>query len=411
MRETVKTELLAPAGNFEKLKTAIHFGADAVYIGGSEFSLRANAGNFSDAQIKEACAYAKARGKKVYAAVNVFAKNDDFLRLPEYLQSLQEAGVDGMIVTDPGVIEFCKKYAPVSEIHISTQANTTNKYAAKFWAEQGANRIVLARETSLAEIKEIRDYLPDDVQIEAFVHGAMCISYSGRCLLSAALAGRSGNRGDCVQACRWEYEITEKNRKGERLPVCEDDRGTYILNSKDLNMLAHIGELIDAGVCSFKIEGRMKSQYYVASVVNAYRKAIDGFSRDADYAIPDMLAAELEKNSHRDYTTGFYYGEKDSVCADTSQPKCDWEFTASVKGYDEERKAIIVEQRNRFAAGDELEILSPDEKYFCRTLKISDMYDDSGAKVDDAKLVQQILYIPADLRLQKGDILRKRVLK
>ena len=176
-------------------------------------------------------------------------------------------------------------------------------------------------------------------------------------------------------------------------------------------MLAHIGELIDAGVCSFKIEGRMKSQYYVASVVNAYRKAIDGFSRDADYAIPDMLAAELEKNSHRDYTTGFYYGEKDSVCADTSQPKCDWEFTASVKGYDEERKAIIVEQRNRFAAGDELEILSPDEKYFCRTLKISDMYDDSGAKVDDAKLVQQILYIPADLRLQKGDILRKRVLK
>lgn len=411
MRETVKTELLAPAGDFEKLKTALHFGADAVYVGGSEFSLRANAKNFTEEQLIEACRYVRERGKKIYVAVNVFAKNSDFDKLPEYLAFLQSAGVHGVIVTDPGVICFCKKYAPVLEIHISTQANTTNKYSAKFWADQGAKRIVLARETSLAEIKEIRDYLPDDVQIETFVHGAMCISYSGRCLLSAALSGRSGNRGDCVQACRWEYEITEKNRKGERLPIYEDGRGTYILNSKDLNMLEHVGELIESGVYSFKIEGRMKSQYYVASVVNAYHQAIDGFSADKNYKVPDLLVSELEKNSHRDYTTGFYYGEKDSVCAETSQPKCDWEFTASVLGYDEEKKAIVVQQRNRFRNGDVLEILSPDKKYFGKTIEIKEMYDGTGAKIDDAKLVQQTIYIPSDFRLEKDDILRKRVLK
>ncbi len=408
MCETVKTELLAPAGDFEKLKTALHFGADAVYVGGSNFSLRANAKNFSREQLKEACRYVGERGKKIYVAVNVFAKNDDFAALPEYLAYLQEIGVDGVIVTDPGVIEFCKKYAPVLEIHISTQANTTNKYAAKFWADQGAKRIVLARETSLAEIREIRDYLPDDVQIEAFVHGAMCISYSGRCLLSAVLAGRSGNRGDCVQACRWEYEITEKNRKGQRLPVFEDDRGTYILNSKDLNMLEHIGELVDSGVYSFKIEGRMKSQYYVASVVNAYRKAIDGFAADKNYKVPPLLSAELEKNSHRDYTTGFYFGEKDSVCTDTSQPECDYEFIALVKGYDE-KKGVAVEMRNRFRVGDTLEILSPDDRYFGKTLEVKEIYDENGNAVSDAKLVQQTLYIPTGYALGKDDILRKKV--
>ena len=411
MRETVRTELLAPAGDIEKLKTALHFGADAVYVGGSEFSLRANAKNFSKEQLTAACAYVKERGKKIYVAVNVFAKNEDFGKLPEYLAFLQEAGVNGVIVTDPGVIVFCKKYAPVLEIHISTQANTTNKYSARFWADMGAKRIVLARETTLKEIKEIREYLPESVEIEAFVHGAMCISYSGRCLLSAALAGRSGNRGDCVQACRWEYEITEKNRKGERLPIYEDDRGTYILNSKDLNMLTHIGELIDAGVYSFKIEGRMKSQYYVASVVNAYRQAIDGFTADKNYKVPALLSEELEKNSHRDYTTGFYYGEKDSVCSETSQPVCDWEFTAQVVGYDGEKGAVKVEQRNRFRAGDTLEILSPDKNYFGRTLEVKEMYDESGAPLDDAKLVQQTVYIPTEYKLGKGDILRKRVLK
>ena len=230
-------------------------------------------------------------------------------------------------------------------------------------------------------------------------------------LLSAALAGRSGNRGDCVQACRWEYEITEKNRKGERLPIYEDDRGTYILNSKDLNMLSHIGELIDAGVYSFKIEGRMKSQYYVASVVNAYRQAIDGFIADKNYEVPALLSEELEKNSHRDYTTGFYYGEKDSVCSDTSQPKCDWEFTALVTGYDENKGAVALQQRNRFRTGDVLEILSPDKKYFGKTLKIEEMYDENGAALDDAKLVQQTVYVPTEYKLAKGDILRKRVLK
>ncbi len=409
MCEIVKTELLAPAGDFEKLKTALHFGADAVYVGGSEFSLRANAKNFTKQQLEEACSYVRERGKKIYVAVNVFAKNGDFDKLPKYLAFLQKAGVHGVIVSDPGVIEFCKKYAPVLEIHISTQANTTNKYSAKFWADQGAKRIVLARETSLKEVGEIRDYLPSDVQIEAFVHGAMCISYSGRCLLSAVLAGRSGNRGDCVQACRWEYEITEKNRKGERLPILEDDRGTYILNSKDLNMLGHIGELIESGVYSFKIEGRMKSQYYVASVVNAYRKAIDGFASDKNYKVPALLSAELEKNSHRDYTTGFYYGEKDSVCLETSQPKCDYAFIALVEGYDDAKGAVCVQQRNRFAVGDVLEILSPDDRYFGKTIEVNQIFDENGNSIDDAKLVQQKLYISTEYRLGKDDILRKKV--
>lgn len=407
--KVTKPELLAPAGDFEKLKTAFHFGADAVYIGGDEFSLRANAKNFGTEQIKEACKYAHDRGKKVYVAVNVFAKNADFEKLEKYLPALQEAGVDAVIVSDAGVVQLCKKCAPSLEIHISTQANITNKYAAAFWAQQGAKRIVLARETTMAEIKEIRDYLPADVEIEAFVHGAMCISYSGRCLLSAFLTGRSGNRGDCVQACRWEYEITEKSRKGERLPICEDDRGTYILNSKDLNMLAHVSELIKNGVSSFKIEGRMKSQYYVASVVNAYRKAIDGCMSDPDFVPSENLVNELYKNSHRDYTTGFYYGEKDSVCTSTSQPACDYEFIAQVVGYDEDKKMLAVEQRNRFCVGDELEVLSPDDRYFDKILKVKSIFDAEGNEITDAKLVQQTVYIPTDFRLGKRDILRRQV--
>lgn len=410
-KEMIKTELLAPAGDMEKLKTAIHFGADAVYIGGDEFSLRANAKNFSIENIKIACDYVHEKGKKLYVAVNIFAKNDDFDRLPDYFVNLQKAGVDAVIVSDAGVLQICRQVAPSLEIHLSTQANTTNKYSALFWAKQGAKRIVLARETTMAEIKQIRDYLPSDIEIEAFVHGAMCISYSGRCLLSAFLTNRSGNRGDCVQACRWEYEITEKNRQGERLSICEDDRGTYILNSKDLNMLEHVGELIENGVYSFKIEGRMKSQYYVASVVNAYRKAIDGYYNDKNYKPDDNLVAELYKNSHRDYTTGFYYGEKDSVCTHTSQPKCDYEFIAQVVGYDDEKKLLAVEMRNRFSVGDTLEILSPDDNYFDKTICIEQMFDKDGNSVHDAKLVQQILYIPTEYKLEKRDILRKKVSK
>ena len=403
-------ELLAPAGDINKLKTAIHFGADAVYVGGSMFSLRANAKNFGKEELLEAIEYVHSAGKKIYVAVNIFAFNDDFEELKKYFVFLKEAKVDAVIISDPGVIAICKEVAPGLEIHLSTQANTTNKYAAKFWADNGVKRVVLARETKLEDIKGIREYLPDDVEIEAFVHGAMCISYSGRCLLSNALTGRSSNRGDCVQACRWEFEFYEKNRKGSPLTIGEDEKGTYILNSKDLNMIEHIDKLIEAGVYSFKVEGRMKSPYYVASVINAYRKAIDLYYKDPkNYKPSQALIDELFKNSHRDYTTGFYFGEKDSVCLETSQPKCDYEFIAEVRGYDEEKGMLIVEMRNRFQKGDVLEILSNNDEYWNKQLKIEEMYDEKGNPIDDAKLVQQKIYIKTDMKLTERDILRKRV--
>ena len=403
-------ELLAPAGDLNKLKTALHFGADAVYVGGNMFSLRANAKNFGEEEMKEAVEYTHSLGKKIYVAVNIFAFNSDFERLAKYFVFLESINVDAVIVSDPGVITVCKQVAPKLEIHLSTQANTTNKYAAKFWADNGVKRIVLARETPLKDISEMRQYLPKDIEIEAFVHGAMCISYSGRCLLSNALTGRSSNRGDCVQACRWEFEFYEKNRKGMPLTIGEEERGTYILNSKDLNMIEHIDKLIEAGVYSFKVEGRMKSPYYVASVINAYRKAIDLYYKDPkNYKPSQALIDELFKNSHRDYTTGFYFGEKDSVCLETSQPKCDYEFIAEVKGYDEEKGCIICEMRNRFKVGDTLEVLSNNDDYWNKQLTIEKMFDEKGNEIDDAKLVQQKILIKSDMRLSERDILRKRV--
>ncbi len=404
-----KVELLAPAGDMSKLKTALHFGADAVYVGGSKFSLRANAKNFDGESLKEAVEYTHSRGKKIYVAANIFADNKDFDGLEEYFVKLKEIGVDAAIISDPGVLALCKRVAPDLEIHLSTQANTTNKYAANFWAEQGVKRVVLARETRLEDIKEIRDYLPNDAEIEAFVHGAMCIAYSGRCLLSNALSGRSSNKGDCVQACRWEYSIVESKRGGNPLTIGQEERGTYLLNSKDLNMLAHIGELAESGVYSFKIEGRMKSPYYVASVVNAYRKAIDlYYEYGRDFAIPQYLADELYKNSHRDYTTGFYYGSADNVCLETSQPKCDYEFIAQVIGYREDIGMLEVEMRNRFRKGDKLEILSPSE-YWNDVLTVDKMFDADMNEIDDAKVVQQRIFIPTDKKLQELDILRKKV--
>lgn len=404
-----KVELLAPAGDMNKLMTALHFGADAVYVGGSKFSLRANAKNFDGEELQRAVEYTHARGKKIYVAVNVFADNKDFEGLDGYFKQLQDFGVDAVIISDAGVLSLCKQVAPKLEIHLSTQANTTNKYSARFWAEQGVKRIVLARETSLADIKDIRRFLPDDVEIEAFVHGAMCIAYSGRCLLSNALTGRSSNKGDCVQACRWEYSIVETKRGGNPLTIGQEERGTYLLNSKDLNMIAHVGELAESGVYSFKIEGRMKSPYYVASVVNSYRRAIDTYYRfGKDFELPKELIAELYKNSHRDYTTGFYFGDKDNVCLETSQPKCDYEFTAQVVGYREDLGMLEVEMRNRFKVGDKLEILSPDN-YWNEIIEIEKMYDSDMNAIDDAKIVQQHIFIPTDKKLKYLDILRKKV--
>ncbi len=395
-----KTELLAPAGSFEKLKTALNFGADAVYLGGKSFSLRSFSENFTPEELREGIKYAHERGRKVYVTVNIFAKNADFTALSDTLSYLQEVGADAALVTDPGVFSLAKKVAPKLKLHISTQANTTNAYAAKFWEEQGAERVVLARELSLAEISQIHAYCPD-LQLEAFVHGAMCISYSGRCLLSNYLAGRDSNRGACVQACRWKYTVRaqrEEGAQGGELEVQEDDRGTYLLNSKDLNMLPYLDELAKAGVCSFKIEGRMKSAYYLATVVNAYRRVMDGTLSVA------QAQTELKKVAHRAFTTAYAFGENaETVNYADSQESGTREYVADVL---EDGEYPLIQMRNRFKVGDELEILSPSDS-FNRRFTVQEMKDERGNAVADAKLVMQKLQLRCPYPLVKGDILRK----
>ena len=297
------------------------------------------------------------------------------------------------------------RIAPALPIHVSTQANVTNKYTAKFLCDMGVKRLVLARELSIAEIKEIRDYIPQDVEIETFVHGAMCISYSGRCLLSNYLTNRDSNRGACVQACRFEYSICEKSRNGEHYEIQEDDRGTYILNSKDLCMIRHINDLIDAGVTSFKIEGRMKSLYYVATVTNAYRRAIDDFINGKEF--DETLLLELEKTSHRRYTTGFYFGEKDKEYLEDSMPIQTHEFMAIVRE-DAKNGCVTIEQRNRFKVGDVLEVLSPNDTHN-KEVVVGEMFNMNGEKVEDASRVQELLSLQTSLNLKVGDILRKKI--
>ena len=387
-------ELLAPAGTFLKLKTAFKFGADAVYFAGKKFGLRAFAGNFEDDEIEKAVNYAHSLNKKVYITVNILAHEADFDGLKEYIEYLDKIGVDAVIVADVGIIKLIRDVAPNLDIHVSTQANVTNSYSAKFFQDMGVKRIVLARELSIEEIKKIHEAVPD-IELEAFVHGAMCISYSGRCLLSNYFTGRDSNRGACVQACRWEYTITEKSRQGQQFPIEEDERGTYILNSKDLCMIKHLKELEEAGVCSFKIEGRMKSEYYVACTVNAYRRAING---------EDVDISELEKSSHRLFTTGFYFGEKDKECFTSSSPVQTHEFMALVLE-DAKDGYVKIEQRNRFKVGDTLEVLSPDEN-FNKKIKVTEIKNLKGELIDDAKKVQEVLYLRTELALKEGDILR-----
>lgn len=402
-----KVELLAPAGSRSKLNTAFHFGADACYVAGTRFGLRAYADNFDADGLKSAVDFAHELGKKVYVTVNIFPRNDDFSDLKEYFVFLNSIGVDALIMTDAGAIMLCKSVAPELEIHLSTQANTTNGYTAKFWAEQGVKRVVLARETTIDDVKRTKDIVGDDLELEVFVHGAMCISYSGRCLLSNYLSTRDSNRGECVQACRWEYKMTEASREGEPLTMVEDDKGTYVMNSKDMNMLPYLDKLIDAGVSSFKIEGRMKSEYYVASAVNAYRRALDGYYETGIYSPSQSLIDELEKTSHRRYTTGFYFGARDTVCLDTSKPESDWLFVAEAKGYDKEKGCAVVEQRGRFKKGDVLEVLSADDNYL-KNIVVDEVYDEEGNLVEDCKLVQQTLFVKTDVALKPRDILRMK---
>lgn len=394
-------ELLAPAGNFEKFLTALHFGADAVYLAGNRFGLRAFAGNFSDEEMQEAVKIAHSFGKKVYITLNIIAKDEDFDGLKEYLEFLQNIKVDAVIVADIGVMEFVRKYAPKIDIHISTQANIINSYTAKFFADLGVKRLILARELSLEQIKNLRKNLPKEVEIEVFVHGAMCMAYSGRCLLSNYLTGRDSNHGECVQACRWKYYVREVSRDDE-LEVQEDEKGSYIFNSKDLNMLSHLQELKDAGVDSIKIEGRMKSSYYVATVVNAYRMALD--------MLPERPTEELEKEllkaSHRRYTTGFYFDEENRQFQEDSMPVQDSEFVA-IAVEDAKNGKVKVEMRNKFSVGDTLEILSPKKDCFNKNVTIKEIIDSTGEKIESAKKVQEIVEINMEYPILKGDILRR----
>ena len=396
----MNVELLAPAGNFEKLKTAFYFGADAAYVGGKDFSLRSFADNFTREELEKAVKYAHALKKKVYVTANIFAKNNDLPLLEDYFAYLESIGVDAAIVSDSGAVYAAKKSAKKLQLHISTQANLTNKYAVKFWREQGASRAILARELSLDEIAEIHAYVPD-IELEAFVHGAMCISYSGRCLLSDYLAHRPSNRGECVQACRWNYQIRKNDAHSDSgwLDLEEDGRGTYVLNSKDLNMSAHLDKMAKAGVCSFKIEGRMKSEYYLATVINAYRRCIDG-------GFDEVVGRELLTAAHRDYTTAYALGENtETVNYADSQAKGDCDYIANVLSCED--GFITVEMRGRFKVGDTLEVLSPSEN-FGKSFAVELAYIGADEQVDDCKLVQGKYRIPCPYKLNAGDILRRR---
>ncbi len=399
-----KIELLAPAGNMEKLKTAIYFGADAVYMGGQSFSLRSFSQNFSEDEIFEAAKYAHDFGKKLYVTVNIFARDKDFGEMKEYLSRLENAEVDAVIVSDLGVMDLVLNDFPKLDVHVSTQANTTNARTIDFYARLGAKRVILARELSLDEIKAIKNNLKTDIELEAFVHGAMCISYSGRCLLSNFFTGRDSNRGECVQSCRWEYQITEKSRPNRPLDAFEDKYGTYFLNSKDLNMLEHLDKLMQAGISSFKIEGRMKTSYYVAIITNAYKRALNILKAEKQFVLPDYIIDEPLKTSHREFSTGFYFGQPEQSYI-SSRTVQNYDFVAIVKEIAE--KKIIVEQRNKFEVGDELEILSPSDM-FLKKIKIEKMWDDRGKEITVADKVQKDVHIMTELKLNKGDILRKK---
>ena len=397
-QKTRRPELLAPAGNMEKFFTALHFGADAVYLAGKNFGLRAFADNFTLDEIKFCCGYAHEKGKKVYVTVNIFADGRDLEKLPDYISALDNCGADALIVSDAGVMQIAKSVAPRLPLHLSTQANCTNARAAEFWRDAGVSRIVAARECGFDDLVQMAAL--KNCELEIFVHGAMCMAYSGRCLLSSWLSGRGGNKGECVQACRWEYEVREKNKGGDYLTVEEDDRGTYIFNSKDLNLIDEIDKLIDSGVISFKIEGRMKSEYYLATVINAYRRAIDAYYVcGAKYKDDDLFNNELIKTAHRAFTKAYFYGSNDKTVNYTdSQSKGTRKFIATVVIGNENSDYAVIEMRNRFKKGDELEVLSPSDS-FNKIIRVERMENTDGESIEDAKIVQQKikLYIFIDV--------------
>ncbi len=406
-----KIELLAPAGDPEKLKIAVLYGADAVYLGGTSFGLRAKAKNFTPEQMKEGVEFAHRHGVKVYVTCNIFAHNEDLDELPDYARFLKEINVDAVLVADPGVFSVIRETVPELDIHISTQANNTNYRTALFWKNLGAKRIVIARELSLKEIKALSENIPDELETEAFVHGAMCISYSGRCLLSNYLNGRDANKGECSHPCRWEYFVTEKTRPNEYMPIVEEERGTFIFNSKDLCMIQFIPQLVEAGIQSLKIEGRIKTSYYVGTVVNAYRTAIDDYLKDPKLyeSRKEFYLEQVSKASYRGFTTGFYFGkpsDKEQIYTTSSYIRT-YDFVGMVLDHDPQTGLALIEQRNKFVKGEEIEFMRHDGKFF--TEKIQEIYDENGASISEAPHPQQHIRVAVSQPVSAYDMMRREV--
>ena len=402
-----KTELLIPASNLEVLKTAVMFGADAVYIGGEAFGLRAKAKNFTLDDMREGIAFAHERGVKVYVTANILAHNYDLEGARKYFGELKEIKPDALIISDPGMFTLAKEVCPEIDIHISTQANNTNYLTYDFWYKMGATRVVSARELSLVEIKQIREHIPEDMEIESFIHGAMCISYSGRCLLSNYFTGRDANHGACTHPCRWKYAVVEESRPGEYLPVYENERGTYIFNSKDLCMIEHIPEIIDAGIDSLKIEGRMKTALYVATVARTYRKALDDFMESEEKYRNNMewYKAEIGKCTYRQFTTGFYFGKPDeNTQIYDSNTYINEYIYLGIAGEIDDRGLVRIEQRNKFCVGDVIEIMKPNgDNVLTRVLA---MYNEEGEAMESCPHPKQVVYLQLDKLPDVYDILR-----
>lgn len=406
-----RPELLIPASSLEVLKVAVIYGADAVYIGGEAFGLRAKAKNFTPEDMKEGVKFAHEHNVKVYVTANILAHNKDLEGVREYFKELKEfkeLKPDALIISDPAIFTIAREILPDMELHISTQANNTNYGTYNFWYRLGAKRVVTARELSLEEIKEIRKNIPQDMEIETFVHGAMCISYSGRCLLSSFMAGRDANQGACTHPCRWKYAVVEESRPGQYMPVYENERGTYIFNSKDLCMIEHIPELMEAGIDSFKVEGRMKTALYVAAVARTYRMAMDDYEKSPDYyreRIP-FYKSEIAKCTYRQYTTGFFFGKPDenTQIYDSNTYVKEYTYLGIING--EEKGKYRIEQRNKFSVGEEIEVMKPDGENISATVKLIE--DEEGKTMESAPHPQQVLYIDLGIKLDIYDILRRK---
>lgn len=402
-------ELLAPAGDLEKMKIAIQYGADAVYMGGGVFSLRSAAANFDEEQMKHGVEYAHSKGKKVYITANIIPKNADIDDLYKYIRLIDSCGADAVILSDLGAFTVAKEAAPNLPIHISTQANNLNYKACDAWHKMGAERVILARELSFEEIKEIREKCGEELEIEAFVHGAMCVSYSGRCLMSDYMASRSANRGDCAQPCRWNYSLVEEKRPNQYMPVFENERGTFIFNSKDLCLLPYIPQLAQSGITSFKIEGRVKSEYYVAAIVKAYRTEIDRYLENPDkYVFDEKQFDEVKKVSHRSYSTGFNFGNKGEQVYESSSYIREYILAGVVTDYNCETGRVTVEQRNKIFAGDKVEILSWDNPENI-VFKAEEIKNEKGADIDSTPHSKMIYTMKSPVPVSKGSFVRKAV--